>query len=94
MTRNTNKGRKLGPLFNPDPAEFVRVWQAADSRAAVAEHFNTTLGRVTGKGIQLRKAGVRLKRLFPEAVDGRGRSRSPSLDVGALNEIVDGGTEQ
>ncbi len=50
-----------------DMAEFVRVWQTAESAQAVADHFGKTVGSVSNRVSFLKKKNVQGLRSFRRA---------------------------
>lgn len=57
-----------GPMKHRiDNAEFIRVWNAAESRHQVNAHFNKPTWWATEKANRLRKRGAKLKKFKPGA---------------------------
>jgi hypothetical protein len=67
------------------PEDFVRAWQASSSLAEVADKLHLSIAGVSTRAQSYRKKGVRLKR-FPH--------RLATIDVAALNAIIDEGEEK
>ena len=62
-------------------AEFVRLWQASDSRREVAESLGVTYGSIVSREKTLRKAGVNLKEMQKQP-------RGIQIDTNALNLLI------
>lgn len=69
-------------LAKLDPQEFVRIWQDSYSRAEVAERLGTTYAMIALWEGKLRKAGLRLKKMFS------GTMALTEAEIAQLNEII------
>jgi len=62
-------------------SEFVRLWQASDSRREVAQSLGVTYGSIVSREKTLRKAGVNLKAMEKQP-------RGIQIDTNALNLLI------
>tara|TARA_R110000824_G_scaffold71096_2_gene182217 strand:- start:1597 stop:1839 length:243 start_codon:yes stop_codon:yes gene_type:complete len=75
MDETTTKQKRV------DIVEFVKAWQASESRQQVANKLGVTYGAIASREKNLRKYGVNLK----EMAKGR---RGIQIDADALNALI------
>jgi|TARA_R100000908_G_scaffold63926_1_gene46181 hypothetical protein len=68
-------------MARTDVVEFVKVWQASESRQQVADALEVTYGSIVSREKTLRKHGVNLK-VFPK------QPRGIQINANALNDLI------
>tara|TARA_Y100000310_G_C20529298_1_gene737632 strand:- start:222 stop:458 length:237 start_codon:yes stop_codon:yes gene_type:complete len=61
--------------------DFVKTWQASESRQQVADALGVTYGSIASREKTLRKAGVNLKIMAKQP-------RGIQIDANALNNLI------
>ena len=61
--------------------DFVKAWQASESRQQVADALGVTYGSIASREKTLRKAGVNLKVMAKQP-------RGIQIDANALNDLI------
>jgi len=74
-------GEQLGDVQKGQFVEFVKTWQASESRQQVADQLEVTYGSIVSREKTLRKHGVNLKVMAKQP-------RGIQINANALNDLI------